>query len=221
MVVQVLGLGLEPAWRRECDSRRCEDARAFCSAVEEASGVTSLTYSSIGLQPGVDLVLWRLGTEVAELEHSAGAALQAGLGRWLRVCESRIGLVQESPYVRLPQQSATALFHEWRSRYLVVYPFTKSAAWYRLGAETRKAAMAEHMRIGHAHVGVRQLLANSFGVDDMDFLVAYETDDLADFSELVKELRATEARRWTLQDTPVLAAVHRPLPEITRMLGAI
>jgi len=220
MVVQVLGLGLEPAWRRECDSRRCEDARAFCSAVEEASGVTSLTYSSIGLQPGVDLVLWRLGTEVAELEHSAGAALQAGLGRWLRVCESRIGLVQESPYVRLPQQSATALFHEWRSRYLVVYPFTKSAEWYLLDKETRQRVMNEHMKVGHSYPKVRQLLANSFGVDDMDFLVAYETDDLAEFGNLVRELRGTESRRSTVRDTPILTAVHRDFDDLTRLLGA-
>jgi chlorite dismutase len=80
--------------------------------------------------------------------------------------------------------------------------------------------MNEHMRVGHSYPQVRQLLASSFGVDDMDFLVAYETDDLAAFGELVRELRSTESRRSTVRDTPILTAVHRPLEEIARLLGA-
>jgi chlorite dismutase len=64
------------------------------------------------------------------------------------------------------------------------------------------------------------LLANSFGIDDMDFLVAYETDDLATFGELVRELRSTESRRSTIRDTPILTAIHRPLEDIGRLLGA-
>ena len=66
---------------------------------------------------------------------------------------------------------------------------------------------------------MRQLLAYSFGVDDQDFLVAYETDDLADFSNLVRDLRGTESRRSTVRDTPILTCVHRPLGEILGMLG--
>ena len=220
-LVQALALGLDPAWRREPRNQRCEDADAFCAALQSSPGVTTLTYSAVGLQPGIDVLLWRLAGALEDLEKAAAQAFSAGLGRWLRTRESFLGLVQRSPYLERPRPDRPALFRGERSRYLVVYPFTKSAEWYRLPLDVRRGAMTEHMRIGHAHSGVRQLLANSFGVDDMDFLVAYETDDLADFSELVKELRATEARRWTLQDTPVLAAVHRPLPEITRMLGAI
>ncbi|MBO0681785.1 MAG: chlorite dismutase family protein [Candidatus Dormibacteraeota bacterium] len=220
MVVQVLGLGLDPAWRRGGGGSACEEGRAFSAAVESAPGVTTLTYSCVGLRAGVDLILWRLAGCVEQLEEAAASALGTGLGRWLQVRQSLVGLIQPSPYARRPQPPQPALFGDRRSRYLIVYPFSKSAGWYRLSPETRKAAMAEHMRIGHAHGGVRQLLASSFGVDDMDFLVAYGTDDLGDFSELVRELRATEARRWTLRDTPILTAVHRPLPEITRLLGA-
>jgi chlorite dismutase len=148
------------------------------------------------------------------------AALQAGLGRWLHVRRSFLGLLQPSPYVRRAPSREPSLFRGHRSRYLVVYPFTKAAGWYQFPLDARKAVMSEHIRAGRAHSGVRQLLANSFGVDDMDFLVAYETDDLADFSGLVRELRGTAARRWTEVDTPVLPCVHRPLQEITRLLGA-
>jgi chlorite dismutase len=80
--------------------------------------------------------------------------------------------------------------------------------------------MNEHMRIGHEYQQVRQLLAYSFGIDDQDFLVAYETDDLVAFGSLVRDLRGTESRRSTVRDTPILTCVHRPLTEIMSMLGA-
>ncbi len=217
--VQALVLGLEPAWRRLPEPERCEDAAAFCRAVERAGRVTTFTYSMIGLQPGAELLLWRLADSLEELEQAAAAALRAGLGRHLRVVQSMLGIIQPSQYVKRPTAQEQSLFTGERSRYLVVYPFTKTAEWYLLGQAARQGIMNEHMRVGHEYPKVRQLLAYSFGVDDQDFLVAYETDDLADFSNLVRDLRGTESRRSTVRDTPILTCVHRPLGEILGMLG--
>src|SRR5581483_2145793 len=178
-------------------------------------------YSSVGLKPGVDVLLWRLGASLDALEESAAAVLRSGMGTWMEVRQSFIGVIQPSQYVKKPTPQEQSLFGGERSRYLIVYPFTKSADWYLLGREARQGIMNEHMRVGHDYPEVRQLLANSFGVDDMDFLVAYETNDLAKFSELVRALRGTDSRRSTVRDTPILTAVHRPLREITAMLGAI
>jgi len=80
--------------------------------------------------------------------------------------------------------------------------------------------MNEHMRVGHAYPTVRQALAYSFGLDDQDFVVAYETDDLVAFGDLVRELRGTESRRSTVNDQPILLGIHRPMDEILAMLGA-
>ena len=79
--------------------------------------------------------------------------------------------------------------------------------------------MKGHMRIGHAYPQVRQLLAYSFGLDDQEFIVAYETDDLVAFQDLVRDLRATESRRATVRDTPIVAGIHRPLAEILQLLS--
>jgi chlorite dismutase len=79
--------------------------------------------------------------------------------------------------------------------------------------------MRDHMKIGHAYPQVRQLLAYSFGLDDQDFVVAYETDELVAFQDLVRELRSSESRRATVRDTPIITGIHRPLGEILRMLG--
>ena len=177
--VQALALGLDPAWRRLQEAERCEDGRAFARAVEQAPDVVTHCYSMIGLHAGAELMIWRLSPSLERLEEAAAAALRSGLGRWLRVAESLLGVVQPSQYVKRPTTQEQSLFAGERSRYLVVYPFTKSAEWYLLSREARQGVMNEHIRVGREYPQVRQLLANSFGVDDQDFLVAYETDDLA------------------------------------------
>jgi chlorite dismutase len=218
--VHALALGLDPAWRRLPAAQRCATAEELSAAVSRESEVVTHTYSMVGLQPGADLLLWSLGTTFDSLEERAAAVLRSGMGTWMSVKESFLGVIQPSQYVKKPTPQEQSLFSGERARYLTVYPFTKGTEWYLLGKEARQGIMNEHMRVGHEYPEVRQLLANSFGLDDMDFLVAYETDDLPKFSELVRALRGTDSRRSTVRDTPILTAIHRPIDEITAMLGA-
>jgi chlorite dismutase len=220
--VQALALGLDPAWRRRSDEERLDEGRRFVIGLEasHAGPVRTIAYSSVGLEPGVDILLWRSAPSVDALEESAAALLAAGLGRWLHVSHSLIGRIGPSQYVRRPTSQEQSPFDGERSRYLVVYPFTKSADWYLLSQESRQGIMNEHMRVGHGYPMVRQALAYSFGLDSQDFVVAYETDDLPAFGDLVRALRSTESRRSTVSDTPILLGIHRPVEEIVRLLGA-
>ena len=219
--VHALALGLDANWRRLPSAQRCETAEELATAVTRKSAVVTHSYSMVGLQPGADLLLWSLGPSLESLEERAAMVLRSGMGTWLSVKESFLGVIQPSQYVKKPTPQEQSLFSGERSRYLVVYPFTKSTDWYLLGKEARQGIMNEHMRVGHEHPEVRQLLANSFGVDDMDFLVAYETDDLPKFGELVRALRGTDSRKSTVRDTPILTGIHRPIQEITALLGAV
>jgi chlorite dismutase len=219
--IQALAVGLDPAWRRLTDQERQDDGCRFgeAFAAADVEGVRSIPYSSIGLEPGVDLLLWRIAPTVDVLEASAAALLRSGLGRWLTVRHSLIGRIGPSQYVRKPTAQESPFVGE-RSRYLVVYPFTKSTDWYLLSKEARQGVMNEHMRVGHEYPMVRQALAYSFGLDSQEFVVAYETDDLVAFGDLVRALRATESRRSTVSDTPILLGIHRPMDEILGLLGA-
>jgi len=218
--VHALALGLDSAWRRQSRDQRCRSAEEFCSAVNAQSEVTTFTYSMVGLRAGVDVLLWGSSPSLEAIEEKAAAALRSGMGTWMVARHSFLGIIGLSQYVKRPTAQEQSLFSGDRSRYLVVYPFTKSTDWYLLGQEERQRVMNEHVKVGHRYQQVRQLLAYSFGVDDMDFLVAYETDDLPAFGELVRELRGTESRRSTVRDTPILTGIHRPIDEITRLLGA-
>lgn len=219
--VHVLALGVAPEWRRRGDAERAAEMAAFCDA-ERASaedGVGSLVFTCVGLEPGVDLVLWRTSDSVDALEVSAARLLASGLGRWMTVAHSFLGRTGPSQYAVKPTDQDRGLTGEGAGRYLIVYPFTKASEWYLQSREARQGVMNEHMRVGRGYPQVRQALAYSFGLDDQDFIVAYETDDLPAFGELVRELRGTESRRSTVRDTPILLAVRRSLEELGGLLG--
>jgi chlorite dismutase len=212
-------LRLDPAWRRQSADERRSDVDAFCAAAGRADGrLMQHAYSTIGLRAEGDLLLWRMAESIEAVEETAADLLGAGIGRWLTPAISMLGMTRPSQYVKRPTTQEQSLFSGERSRYLVVYPFTKSTEWYLSPADERQAVMRGHMKIGHAYPQVRQLLAYSFGLDDQDFIVAYETDELVAFQDLVRELRESESRRATVRDTPIITGIHRPLGEILGLL---
>lgn len=217
---QVLTLRLEPAWRRQAAADREAGAAAFGRALAAPGPIVhTLTYSTIGLRADADVVLVRVAEAIEELQTSAAALLRAGMGCWMSVAYAFTGLIRLSRYVRKPSAQEQALISGERGAYLIVYPFTKTAEWYRLSREARQGMMNEHIRVGHDFPQVRQLLAYSTGLDDQEFIVAYETDDLVAFQDLVTALRETEARRYTLRDQPILTGIRRTPDALVRLLS--
>ena len=213
-------LDVDASWRRLPPEERRADLDAFCAAASRAEQrLVQHSYSTIGLRAEGQLLLWRMAETIEAVEETAAELLTSGIGRWLRPAISMIGLTRPSQYVKRPTAQEQSLFSGDRSKYLVVYPFVKSVDWYLTPAEERQQVMRGHMKVGHAYPQVRQLLAYSFGLDDQEFIVAYETDDLLAFQDLVRELRETESRRSTIRDTPIVTAIHRPLGEVLQMLS--
>jgi chlorite dismutase len=213
-------LRLDPAWRRRSLDERQGDMDAFCAASERISrGVMQRSYSTIGLRAEGEVLLWRMAERMEDVEEAAAHLLSTGIGKWMTPALSMLGLTRPSQYVKRPTRQEQNVFGGAASRYLVIYPFVKSVDWYLSPAGDRQEVMKGHMRVGHRYPQVRQLLAYSFGLDDQEFIVAYETDDLIAFQDLVRELRETESRRATVRDTPIVTAIHRPLGEILRMLS--
>lgn len=138
------------------------------------------------------------------------------LGRFRALVEPRIALWGYTrPSIYAPgSRSAQDIdpFAPERERYMVVYPFSKTTDWYLMSKDARQGMMNEHIRLGRQFEEVKQLLLYCTGLQDQEFVVAYETPDLVRFSELVIALRSTEARRYTLRDTPILTGIYR-LPE--------
>ena len=218
--VQYLFLKVDPQWRR-LDAATRERGRAeFADVIAKAAPVvTTDAYSTLGLKTGAELMLWWKSSEPAHAQDTLAALLATGLGKYCEVAHSLWGLTRPSIYTKRRTAQEQAVDETTRLRYLVVYPFSKTIEWYLMSRDARQGMMNEHMRIGHDFGDVRQVLVYTTGLDDQEFIVAYETETLERHQDLVIALRSTEARRYTLRDTPIFTAVHRPLEEALALLG--
>ena len=198
-------------WELDTDDRRAE-AEAWVARLQGASDRVAL-YLTSTVESGSDVMAWsshRMGDTAAPGSFFRRRARADAPARdYFRPVHVLWGLTRPSEYSR-SARSAQAIdpFEADRAPYLVVYPFTKTAAWYALPPEVRQRLMNEHIGIGKQFRTVGQLLLYSFGLQDQEFVVVYETDDLALFSKLVYDLRSTEARPYTLSDTPLHVGVH-------------
>ena len=218
--VQYLMLRVDPQWRRREDNARDRDRAEFARIIRDAARtVTTYAYSTLGLKASADVMLWWKSTTPDVAQELTGALLRTGLGRYCEIAHSLWGITRPSLYTKRRTTQEHALDEDTRLRYLIVYPFSKTNEWYLMSRDARQGLMNEHMRIGHEFNDVRQVLVYSTGLDDQEFVVAYETDDLERHHELVVALRSTEARRYTLRDTPIFTAIHRPLDDVLALLG--
>jgi chlorite dismutase len=145
------------------------------------------------------------------------ALRKTALAPHLEPSASFLAVTRESTYVKGHVEEVAVA--PGQAKYLFVYPFVKSREWYLLKREERQRLMNEHIRIGHQFPGIRINTAYSFGLDDQDFVVAFEGDEPKDFVTLVMCLRETEGSKYTVRDTPIFTCVKKPLEEILWSLG--
>lgn len=170
-------------------------------------------YRTFPAEAGSDVLVWSAvradDPGAAALFFDRHAAAVHGFRRLLRPVRMLWGFTRPSEYSSARSRGEIDPFGPRALPWLVMYPFTKTSAWYQLDAETRQSLMNEHIRIGKQFREVTQLLLYSVGLQDQEFVVVYETPDLALFSQLVADLRRTAARPYTLSDSPLHTAQLR------------
>jgi chlorite dismutase len=181
------------------------------------------SYALYGLRSDCDFMLWQATYTIDDLQGISSRIRRSTMGPYLREAQAFLSMTKRSVYVGKNVRGA----HDPRlvitpqdKKYLFVYPFVKTRAWYALPLEERKRMMNEHIRIGITYPSVSLNTTYSFGLDDQEFVVAFETDNIADFLDLVQELRESEASRYTLRDTPMFTCVAQPLDVILEAIGA-
>ena len=218
--VHYLFFRVDPQWQRLSEEERARGRREFARLVEQqASRVSTFSYSATGLKPSADLVLWRIADSLDALQDAYADLRKTTLGTYLQTTYILFGMTRPSIYTKRRTTQEQAIDLQDRLRYLIVYPFSKTTEWYLMSREARQGMMNEHMRVGHELPEVRQVLLYSTGLDDHEFVVAYETDDLYSYQSLLIALRSTEARRYTLKDQPIFTAIHRPLAEALELVA--
>jgi len=214
---------VDPAWRRLPHHEREVGKKDFKAVVEEfASQMLLLPYTLVGIRADADLMLWRVSVDLDLIQRMTTRLLMTGLGRYLSPAYSYLAMTKRSVYVDKldPDHPADRTrIVPGKAKYLFVYPFVKNRDWYRLTQAARQGMMDEHIEVGTKYRSVKLNTTYSFGLDDQEFVVAFETDKPGDFLDLVMELRGTEASRYTLRDTPTFTCLARRLDEALDSLG--
>jgi chlorite dismutase len=195
---------------------QAEFHRSWLADLRSTAPVCHL-YQVFPAQAHVDLLVWS-ALPVGDPAAAAGffEAYACSLTPWRQWLEPEAtlwGFTGSSSYSKARSAQAMDAFDPQRRRYLVLYPFVKTDGWYQLGEDSRQGMMNEHMRLGKRFPEISQLLLYSFGLQDQEFVVVYETDDLRQFSELVRQLRSTDGRPYTQRDTPLYSALYHPAEE--------
>jgi chlorite dismutase len=210
---------LRPEWRRLPPSARDEGKAAFARVLEgPPAGVVVRTYSTVGLKAGTELMVWAIGAELPGIQELHSRLLGTPLGGYLDVPYSYLGMGKRSEYLGEHAHGGEGTESGRRPfdlPYLFVYPFVKKREWYGLSFEERRRVMGEHFRIGHQYPKVHIHTGYSFGLDDMEFILAFEAESPGEFLDLVNALRPTEASRYTALETPIFTCV---LTSARRML---
>ena len=215
---------VEPAWRRLPEEERRKGKCQFIDVVKTyEQDMIVVPYSLMGIRGDCDFMLWRIGYDPLKLQEMSAHLLATELGKYLTTPYSYLSMTKRSVYVdkhtHEGQEGTRLRLVPGQFKYLFVYPFVKSKAWYRLTKHARQGMMDEHIEIGHRYPTVRLNTTYSFGLDDQEFVLAFESDKHEHFVDLVMELRHSEATGYTVRDTPTFTCVHRDLPEVLDLLG--
>jgi chlorite dismutase len=192
-------LKVDPAWRRLDTEVRAEHKQEFIAACEDfADGHLLQSFSLVGTRGDAELLLIAEAENLDRIHEFHVVLAQSGLMKWASMPYSFLGLRKSSEY----SEDERVRVRGFRGKYIFVYPFVKSREWYALPAEERWRIMQGHIQVGREYPTVDNHTTYSFGLDDQEFVVAFDTDDAATFLDLVQRLRTTEASRYTVRDTP-------------------
>jgi chlorite dismutase len=197
-------LKLDPAWRRLNAGPRAQDKHEFIAACEDfADGHLLQSFSLVGTRGDAELLLISEAENLDRIHEFHVVLLQSGLMKWAQIPYSFLGMRKSSEY----SEDERIRPRGFRGKYVFVYPFVKSREWYALPSEERRRVMQEHIEVGREYPGVDNHTTYSFGLDDQEFVVAFDTDDIGTFLDLVQRLRGTEASSFTVRDTPSFTCI--------------
>lgn len=202
-------------WRRLDETERTAQKREFVRAAQDER-VRVHSYSLVGTRGDADVLLWCVAEDLEPIQELES-----------RLAGTRLWAYSTRPYAYLAARRRSPYLGEHThaggenvrveagplgdTPYVVIYPMTKKRSWYALPHQDRTRIMAGHFEVGHRYPDIRIHTAYSFGIDDNEFVVAFETSDIRRFVSLVADLRDTESSSYTEKETPIFVGAAMPL----------
>ena len=213
-----------PEWRRQERQLQEKGKQEFLEILREyAPHLILKTYSLVGVRGDCDFLLWLISPTLDTIQDMTARLLSTTLGKYLTTPYSYLAMTRRSEYIggdsHLEERKANFEESITNAKYLFVYPFTKKREWYKIPYDERRLIMAEHFKIGHKYTSVKIHTAYSYGLDDQEFMLSFETNNPADFLDLVMDLRSSDASKYTELETPIFTCVAAEPEKMLNLLG--
>jgi chlorite dismutase len=212
------------SWRLQPREARAAQKRGFSAELSALCGEYNVRlYSLVGLRGDCDFMTWTIADRAQDLQEVARRVVSTEVGAHLETPYSYLGMRKRSVYLggheHAAQDGAGGPGAPVGASFLFVYPFTKKRDWYALPFEERQKIMREHFKVGHKYPKITIHTGYSFGIDDYEFILAFEGDDPGEFLDLVMELRTSEASRYTAVETPIFTCMAAEPEALVAALG--
>ena len=214
---------VRPEWRLLSDAEKSDCKRDFIATLDEFRSTLLIhTYSTVGLRTASDFMIWRIGCELDPMQAMTARLNQTAMAKYVEATHSLLSMTKRSMFIGTEcAENTESHTHvvSGESDYLFVCPLQRSREWYARPQEQRLEMLEENLRIGSKYRSVKLHTTYSFGLDDQDLVVTFETDKPADFLDLFQELRETKASCFTLRDTPMFTCRRRTMSECLDAVG--
>jgi hydrogen peroxide-dependent heme synthase len=190
------------------DPRDASEVTAFLADLAAKDVVVRGTYDVAGLRADADLMIWWHAASAEALQE----AYATDLGRRLEPVWSQAALHRPAEFNKshIPAFLADEHAREW----VCVYPFVRSYEWYLLPDDERRGMLAEHGKMARGFPDVRANTVASFALGDYEWMLAFEADELHRIVDLMRELRASTARRHVREEVPFYTGRRRDIGEL-------
>ncbi|PIN97875.1 MAG: chlorite dismutase [Nitrosopumilus sp. CG10_big_fil_rev_8_21_14_0_10_33_7] len=195
-----------------------EESAKEVENVIKNSGIKFRTYSTLGLRSDADFLFWFAAKSIEEIQSVISKLYLTVFGKYIIPTQTYVSCTRPSVYARKGRTIAFVAGNESK-KYVIVYPFTKTREWYLLSKEDRQKMMDEHIDVSQKYPDIVLNTTYSFGIDDQDFMLAFETDDLRNFQDLIMDLRETKVSAYVKVDTPMLVCVKKDVIPLIGSLG--
>ncbi len=183
-----------------------QEAENLFKAWEDRVSVRGV-YSTVGFRADTDLLLWLVGSRPDDLQDALVAFRRTQAGRALEISWTFMGVVKAAEFS--DDHAPAFVKGEPPKKYLSVYPFVRTPEWYLLPREERAAMLAEHGVMGREYPDILANTTSAFGINDWEWILAFEADELDRLVDCIRRLRDAEARRFTKEEVPFVTGIRK------------
>jgi chlorite dismutase len=202
------------------EDQRAAAADEATALLDELAGkdvVVRGVYDVAGLRADADVMVWWHAETPEALQEAYTRLRRTALGRHLDPVWSQMALHRPAEFNR--SHIPAFLADEEPRRYVCVYPFVRSYEWYLLPDEERRFMLSEHGKMARGYPDVRANTVASFALGDYEWMLAFEADELHRIVDLMRELRASTARRHVREEVPFYTGVRKSIAELVNDLA--